>query len=641
MTNEYKGTLETQRNKVIAFVRDCAQESRMNEKWPRRYINVLNWNYYHGTIDWSHKRDEDPKIHLHKIGVAAERMRAKFKGALMRYDNWLDIDREYMPDNPVLPSYVAKNLLFKQFKNAKAETAISDAILRGLIESRIALKISGRYVVKPRFVKNQVSGETIKEEKKVWQLELIPLSFEGFHMDVENLTGKLYQIEESRVDYNRVLGLASEEPSSDMPYRLEAVEQLEPFAEREQELVEKAAMGNYLKTMKLKHRKQVLIWNFYGTILNDDGSIMEWEKEDGSKVKLENIYCVIGNEKQMLSDPQRNVRWSANAPFVTTDPIRSPNLGRKALLDAGTEINRAQDELFSLMLAGALKSVHNITWYRSDWIEDKRFLTGGIKDGDQVGIDSSAPANAVPIGVVTTGKVPQDAFIMQGNLDRAFAENVISNQIDLSGNLPGKQVRSTELVQASTAIGDIFDSLSGDIEKDLIVPLAEECLYEIIQNIDEMDEDDVKSCFEDRQDLADAFLKLSPKQRFEQISGTLKFAGKGLHGLIANQAKAQALINLVSTITSNPVTQQAVETSISTPKLIREIAKGLGLNIEEIEPSQEEKQAIQQRHQIQEQALAMMQAQGSGVSGQAQASNPQQGSLPSVGEQPGPQSSTK
>ncbi|GEM_PF-6825279 len=627
MTSEYESKLADQRRKVADFILSCAIESRLNEKVPRRLQNKLNWDYFHGTIDWSHKRESDPRIHLHKIGVSAERTKAKFKGALMKWDQWITVERHYLPPNPILPDFAARNLLIKQLKNAKAETVISDAILRGLMESRIAIKIGSKYVTKPRYTKDGV-GALVRDEEKVWQLNLDAIPFEGFLIDTENTKDPIYQIEECRVDYNQVLELSSEEQSADKPFRLEAVKSLVAFPQREQEQAERAARGNYIDIPRLRHRKQILIQNFYGTILNEDGTIFEWETESGEKIPLKNVFCVMANESELLIDPMQNKRWSAKSPYISADPLRSPSNGRKALMDAGVLVNQAQDELFSLALAGALKAAHNVTWYRKDWIADKRVLSGGIRDGDQVAIDASCPPNATPLGTIKTGEVPQEVFTMQQVLDRVFAENVLSNQIDLSGNLPGKQVRATEVVSASTAIADVFDSMSGDIEHDLIEPLAEECLYEIVQHIDEMDEEEVKSCFEDRQDLADQFMKLSPKKRFEQVAGTFKFGGKGLHGLIANQAKGQMMVNLLSTIMSNPLTQQAVESSISPVKIINEIAKGMGMDIEELKPSPQESQMIQQKQLIREQALAQ-QAGGQ----QPQPGNASQGSQPSP-EQP-------
>lgn len=627
--SEYDSVLSAQRKKVVDFIVACVNESRLNEKVPRRPQNKLNWDYFHGNIDWSHKRDEDPKIHLHKIGIAAERIRSKFKSALMKYDQWLIVEREYYPKNPVLPDFVAKNLLTWQLHACDAKTHISDAILRGAVESRLTLKVSGKYVTQPRFVKQ--GDDTIREDKKVWQLDLPVLSFEGYHKDTDGL----YDIEETRVPKHKLLALSSDEQTPDKPYNEDIVESLDGFPEGEAEQAERAAKGNYQDTPMLKQRKEILVHNFYGTILDDAGEIFEWKLEDGSEVKLENVFCVLANEDKLILDPQRIKRFSAKPPYISGDLLRSPDNGRKAILDAGTLINQAEDELMSLITAGAIKAAHNVTWGYESAFKDRRQASGGLRDGSHIVIDDAFPHGADPMGVLKTGSVPQEAFEMYQSLDRVFAENVISNSIDLSGNLPGKQVRSTELVQASGAISDVFSSMASDLGDEVIEPLAEECLYEIIQHIDEMDEDEVRSCFEDRQDLAEQFLKMTPKQRFEQVAGMFRFRGKDFSSIIANQAKAQAMINLLSTLNANPQTQQIVETDLSVAKLVKQIVKGLGLDMEELAPSPEEQDMIKQKQLIREQALAQAQLesqQGGGASPQGSA-NPSQGTQPSP-EQP-------
>ena len=628
-TDNYSQTLDKQRHDLVDFCNKCTQESRLTEKQPRRAQNALNWDYFHGTIDWSHKRDEDPRIHLHKIGIAAERMRAKFKQALMKYDQWLIVEREYgAPDNPALPEFAAKNLLIKHLNYAKAKSKISDAILRAGIESRLGLKVSGKYVTQPRFVSEK--GKLVRKEKKVWQLDLKVLPFEDFHVDVRDPDGKpIYRIEDSMVPLYCVQQYADKEPSADKPFRQEAVDSLSTYLDPEKEEVRQAAKGNYEDNMTLTARKEVLVQNFFGTVLDESGKIYEWKNADGEIFPLEDVFFVCANGKELLTDPTRIKRWSGKAPYVYSDLIRSPENGRKALLDAGTLINQAEDELTSLMLAGAIKATHNVTWYRKSWFADKRQASGGIKDGDSIAIDDSAPPNADPIGTVETGKIPQEAFAMQGTLDRVFAENVISNQIDLSGNLPGKQVRATELVQAGTAISDVTDSIGMDIEEVVIAQLAEEALYEIVQNIDDCDEDEVRACFGMAQDLAEQFLQMSPQERFEQIRGTLKFYGKGLRGLIANQAKAQALINLLNTMMANPLTMQAVETEVSAGKLFKQIAKGFAIDLEEIAPDAQEQDMIRQKQLIREQALAMsemQQGQGGSPMGQSGGATNQPGS---------------
>lgn len=633
--SEYESKLAAQRNTVIAFIKRCLEESRINEKIPRRPQNTLNWNYYYGTIDWSHKRPEDPRVHLHKVGVAAERMRSKFKQALMKYDEWLTVEREYLPPNAVLPDFVAKNLLVKQFDRCKAKVVLSDAILRGALEGIMTIKVGGEYVTKPRFVSE--AGKLVRKEEKVWQLKLSVVPYEGYHFDNTVDGSDLYRIEECRTNKASLLKMSSKETSPDKPFEEETIKKLQGMAETQADSAERAAKNDYLSGPQLKERNSVLVHNFYGTILSDDGSVFEWEYEDGKKFPLENIVCIMANEEVLILDPKRNVRWSGKAPYISADPLRSPKRGRKALMDAGTLVNQADDELFSLMLAGAIKSVHNVSWYRKTWFADKRDASGGVRDGAQISIDDSCPPNGVPMGVMKTGEVPQEAFTMQGTLDRVFAENVISNQLDLSGTLPGKQVRATEATLANNSISDVFDSMASDIEEVVINETATESLYEIVQNIDEMDPEEVKSCFEDRQDLAAQFLEMSDKERFDQVSGAFRFQGKGLHGLISNQAVGQSLINMLSTLTANPATATQLETAVSMPKLVKKLIKGFKLDPEELAPSPEELKLIEQKQLIREQAMAqaemMQNAPKDGGSQSPQSSQPMGngGTLPGSG----------
>lgn len=147
---DYSNKLYEQRQKLVQFLKECHQESEQNEKEPRRDQNTKNWRYFHGNIDWSHKLPEDPKIHLHKTGIAAERTRAKLKQNLMNYDKWLAVEREYEIPDAILTEYAAKNLIVTQFEKCDAKSAIADSALRGMLECRMALGIFGKYVTKPR-----------------------------------------------------------------------------------------------------------------------------------------------------------------------------------------------------------------------------------------------------------------------------------------------------------------------------------------------------------------------------------------------------------------------------------------------------------------------------------------------------------
>jgi hypothetical protein len=200
--------------------------------------------------------------------------------------------------------------------------------------------------------------------------------------------------------------------------------------------------------------------------------------------------------------------------------------------------------------------------------------------------------------------------------------------------MPAKQVRSTEIVAANSAISDVFDAMAADIEDIFIESLAIECFYEIMQHVDEMDPDEVKSWFGGDQDKAEQFLAMSTKDRFADIEGSFKFYGRGLKGLMANAAKAQACINFLNTLTANPITAQQVESQISTAKLGLVIARGLGLDLEEIQPDAQERALIEQKQAIREQAIAQAELMGNQTGAPAQGGGVSQRSQPSP-EQPG------
>lgn len=631
----FEAILTAQREEVKNFVMEQIAESRLKEKDPRRPKNRKNWRYFHGNIDWSHKKKGDARIHLHKLGVAAERHRAKFKQNLMKFDQWISVDLEEGAEPQVITSRAAKKFTTAALERAKGKLKLSDAILLGEMEGRSTLRVGFTEQVVPRFV---AQGTELRKKKDTrGQLDIQTRNFEEYHCDYADPREPLYEAEEILVDYHRVLALSADKPTVQKPYDKKEVTQLEGFKLRDADFDIAEAEGNLERNRPPKGRKMISIINYFGTILDENGEILEWEKSDGSKIPLERVLITVANERVIIRDPIKIPRWSGKSPFVSADLLRSPGAGIKALLDAGTDLNEAENELYSMMLTGAYKAVHNVTWYREDWIADGKKLTGGIKDGDSIPIDASAPANAEPIGVVKTGEIPQEAFNMQQMLARSFAENVFSNLLDLSGNLGTKQVRATEVVQANEAIGDIFDSLAADVEEELIEPFLQECFLELMQNSNALSDDEILHAFDGNPQKLQAFKQMTPQERFADAAGNFRFVAKGLRGQLANSAKAQAMINLLNTLTANPITFEAIRSQVSVAKITKLIGKGLGLDVEDFETSPEERKLIEQTQMIREAALAQAENEsGSRPNNQENPGTPSQGTQAQP-NQPGPQ----
>lgn len=633
----FEDILPQQREKVLRFVLDQLEDSRQNEKEPRSEQVKKNWNYYHGKIDWSHKGDGDAKIHLHKVGVAAERHRAKFKSNLMKYDKWMSVELLPGYGERTITSYFAKNITIRHLDRAKGKTKFSDAILLGEMEGRSALKVSWQKRVTPKFVAR--GTELRKVDSKKGQLVIETKNFDQLHVDQHNPDCPLFIMEEVMADFHEVYALSSDEPTPEKPFYRDVVEKLGNFEMSEQQMKKAEREGKDTISLTTKSRKLVSIINFWGTVLGEDGKILEWQTKSGDKIELENVFLTIGNECELIRDPLKIPRWSGKAPIVYADLLRAPGQGIKAIMDAGTSLNQAENELTNAIIDGSLREAHNLTWYRRSWIADKKKASGGFRYGDSVPINDDMPINGTPMGTLESGKVPQGALqVLQSIVKPAFAENVFTNQLDLSGNMPSKQVRATEVVTANEAIGDIFDSLAQDVEEELIEPFLLECFLEIMQNSKDLSEEEILAAYGPGAELlAQQFMKMTPQERFAEAANSFRFVAKGLRGQISSATRAQAALNLLNTLTANPITAQKIESTISIAKLSSLIIKGMGFDMEEVTTDPTEKWFIMMKQLIAEKAMMeQAQAEQAQMAQQGQV-QPSQGTQPAVQEQPGPQ----
>jgi hypothetical protein len=479
----------------------------------------------------------------------------------------------------------------------------------------------------PKFVAKGTELRKLKNKKG--QLCIEARNFDQLHVDQHNPERPLFVAEELLVDLHQVLALSDDNPNPERPFRKECVEKLSGWSNSDHMERKATREGKQDPQDPGKFRKMVQVVNFWGTVLDENGRVLEWEGSDGNKIPLENVFFTIANEEELIRDPIAIPRWSGNAPITHSDLLRAPGQGIKAIMDAGSDLNQAENELTSAVIDGALREAQNINWYRKSWLSDKRQASGGFRYGDSVAINDDAPVNGEAIGTVKSGQVPAGALNVLGIIQRYFAENVFSNLLDLSGAMPSKQVRATEVVQANQAIGDIFESLAADVEEDLIEPFLLECFLEIMQNSKDLSEEEVLAAYHGNEELAGQFLALTPQERFAEAANGFRFVAKGLRGQIASASRAQMAINFLNTLSANPLTLDLIQSTISLPKVAMLIAKGLGFDMEEISTDPNEKWFIQLRQAIREQAIAQAATQEQGQQ------SPSQGTPPAP-EQPGP-----
>jgi len=500
---------------------------------------------------------------------------------------------------------LAKSLLRAYFDYADMNTVISDGVKVGLHEGLVTLKLSGQYEVVPRYI--AVGSRAIKSDSSEWRLRAVVLPAEDYFPDPNpGAYGKLYEIHQMLVDRYSLLALSSSSGrDSEKPYFEEIVSRLEGTW-LESEARKARNRGESVPRRRADRRKPILVDEFYGTVLDRDGKVFEWKKEDGSLFPLRNVLVCVGNGKRIVLGPIENPRWAATSPFISAPILRVPfATWPKAIMDAASSLNLTLNELFNLMLDGGLSSVHGIKQLHEDWLTPETIDEIGdyIPAGTTLVLNANAPKDGSVMERVDTGGVPGDALAFFNIVNQLFAENALSNEIKLGG-MPQKQVRATEVVASQQAISGIFDGLASDFEDVFVEKLAEQAWMDILQNVKKFPKKDLIRLIGEKSYAE--LNALSPAARFERAGKGFKWKGKVIRTIAARMRDFQKWVQFLAQIGQNPLMLQEFQMKFSMPKMLGKYMTSLEIDPEELLLSESEKQAAEMRRQMQEEAINAM-----------------------------------
>ena len=600
---------------ILQAVRECKREAE-DAKRTRLKKNEANVQAYLGQQDWSHKQDGQSREFLPKTPVAVEQWSAFMKRALIQFGQWKSAD--VAPDYPIKPQDVLDLLdvyLDKipdgHHKTTTFPLILSEAIKVGLLEALIILKIYGRTVsqrdfyAEPgvRYVTQNLNGQDVttpvvkhtlkRRERQLWRLCVDVVKPADYFPDP---TGRnLYELHQVYRDLHDVEDLAEQGI-----YDPEVVEQIQQdFADQEEQW-KRERRANQDHAPRPSFRKQVQIDEFWGDLLEADGRIAE-----------RNIVCAIANDRYLLRPPEPNPLWHGESPFVASPLVRVPgSVWHKAIYDHGAPLNFAENELFNLMLDGGISSVWGIKQLRADWLEDPRQVAGGIPQGITLQVKQEMPPDMKVLESVATGVLPPDSMGMFQVVDRQFDGAVYTNDLKL-GLFPPKQVKATEVVEASQSAAVTLDGISADLEHALIAPTLRKAWLTILQNADDLSTQEVVHAIGLRATVM--LSRLSPAERFAKLAQGCSFRVHGLSATLARVRDFQKLAALMQMTGSNPLLLQAFVRRFSGDKILTHMLKTLNINPEHIEQDPEEMAMQGQRNQ---QLMQLMQM-GIGAKGGA------------------------
>lgn len=578
-------------------------------KWSRTLKTRQNWDCYWERHNFGHKIPGQSRETLSMQPMAVEQTAAFFQQALVDIGpNWFQATAKNQRESAALKVSPETIDALLKFQVGKAEIMrhVTKGVKSGLLGSVFITKVHGYERPVPHYMaeraKKARKAKLSYAPKKSWQLCLDLVNDFNYFPDP---TGEgLGEAEDMYVDYHKVVAL-SEGP--DAIYDKSVVKDIEwqsgeDNAEERFDEMRKSNQNAETRTF----RNRVKLTEYWGTILDRNGN-----------VEYDNCVMTIANDRYLIRPPTANPLWHQGSPYEVTPLLEAPyGVWPRALMDSPTRHNIAANEIYNLMLDGAMRAANGVTQIRQDWLEDPSQVSGGINPGTALNLNSMAPPGAECVQLLKTGDVPPDAMNMFNTMQQEFNRAALTSDIR-QGMQPRKDVPATQIVEANQTITSVFSGLSKNIESH-IQSVLEKSWMTCAQFSDDMDEEELRTVL--GRGEADAFLALTAEERFAETVGGMKFTVNGISLMMQRAQDYKKDATLMQTIFASPVLEEAFVKKYSVDKLLDRTMRNLGIRTDELELSKDE----------QEQMAAPAAAGPPGAPGPDQMSqvpSPQQGSL--------------
>lgn len=569
--------MEYSESTIISCLHSYRKEAE-TARLDRIQQNRINFDTYHMRQDWDHKQKGQSREFLPKVRMAVEQSANFLKQGVTDIGDWFRVDPQPGVNEDALkvkPSDVYK-ILFRQLGKAGFQKQVGGAAKLGLLGSLMIAKVGGKWVNKPIYRTKQdlkngsFKKKIVAKENKVWQLEISLLRQEDYYPDPTNR--KLYELQDLMMDYFEIEKLAK---GPDAIYDLKEVEKLKgQHSSGGYDKEYQKSRETNLQVTNHGHRRQIKLTEIWGSILDEHGSLI-----------YENVVCTVANDTVVIQKPTPNPYWHGESPFVACPIIDVPHSPwGTALMDAPVMLNRASNEMFNLILDGGLMSVHGIKQIRKHWLEDETQVEEGIEPGTTLLVNQQCPPGATVLERVDTSTVPTDGMNVLNMLNQEGNAAALTNDLRM-GVESFRQVKATEVVEASQTISSMFSGMAKDIEGDeesgFITRILNKSWKTCAQHMDDMDSNEIKALITEKK--AAMILALGNEELFVDTVQGCKFRTFGISERLSKQKDFTKLTALLQTITQSPPLTEAFMRKNDFVKILDEIIKSLDLNPAKLE----------------------------------------------------------
>ncbi len=601
------------KDEIIQAVNAFYNESD-NSKQYRLARNSANRDAFLGYQDFSDKIPGQSTEFIPKTGTAVEQFASWFKRSTMQIGgDWYEIKvPSYLPGfsgaaTKAITDLFLNDLLTNDQKLSNFSTVLSDAGKIGALESLIIVKVYGN-----------ILPYGAPDGGPVWKLRMDLVPFEQYFPDPSG--AGLYEIHEFEVDYWQVVQRAKEGL-----YDLAEVEKLGSEKLGHQRGQRYASGKAQTESTSPSIRKKVVIREFWGTMLDKDGNVV-----------MHNAVCAVANGTHLIRPLAPNPYMHASSPFVCCPVMRVPfSEHHKAIFDDAAGLNFAINDLYNLIIDGAIGTVWGTRQLRHSYLENPDQISDGIPQGETLVVSANMPPGEKVLENIAESSIPPEAFHVLEMMNREFTAAALTSELRL-GMTPDKQVKATEIVQVDAGTNQVLDGIAGDLEKNLVEPILTKAILLIAQ-------------FADKSDLIALANVLGPIQAQEYISLPAEqrvamtyprgVKVRGLSAVLERVRNFQKLMALLQVVTTNPLFMQSFFQRYSPAALLRYIMKVLQLDPSDFMRAGKEGQEEMMRDLMGMQAMAQLQQTSQGgpggggttPKGEGKAGTPNQGGPASGG----------
>ena len=568
--------------KIIACINEFEAASEQNQlEWREKANDIYRLINADVTVVDENGKEERP-VHLNRIQIAHERLAAEYGKGLVDFDKWIKVSKGKIGTSSLMTEFEANRLLMCMLDFSEPKVALVDSVRNALAENLICLKIEKYY---------KKMGD-----REILQFRWVPKSIEEMLLDPEP-NSELYLMEVGIVEKSDLLSNPDFADEADDIKSLSRFDITNRYRKRESD-------GETPSTTPAGRRFPIKVIQFWGTILDDDGTILKWT--NGKELKNVNIF--VANNQILLCDPVWNKRFSSSPPYIVSKLLRTSRTKfGNAVLFNGMELNQYYDTLFQNLIDAGLKEGHNVTAVREHLVKNKEVLNGPLKYNTTLYVNEDAPSNAKVFETEKLGQVSQGMLAVTGQVNQMMGESMLANEQFFSGT-PQASVSATGQLQSNNIINGLYESHASNVDDLVVENLALETFHDILRAKKEIPDDYLKWVFSDRPQNIQAFKAASKKDILNELGYAFRFQGKGRRGIAAAKAKAAAIVQLSSVIFGNQMlTQELLNSGFSIKSILAEVFKSVEIDPEEMQLSAMEEAILEKRLLVQEEVMGMLQ----------------------------------